>query len=1328
MQKTYWNASGLPTTNTLDGVMLSIRNDDMATGLLYDAPTLNDVLSDVEVQPILDGIVVQNVRLKAKSLQMKRMMNRVSDTLKVLERGEDGTDYPLISAPFMRLGSAQVAVMFPLSDGQVITAYFHNPDITPKQITGQDVLVSFKFLLNKKDITIVVAPERGQELNAETVAKRIMMLADKNSAAFQRQNAKAAERKENIARLTALRDEKKALLEQKAKEIADLEYAKSREEADRAIAEAEQAKNVPNFNGTPYVDIAQALEESYSVNEDFWKASIGEVQSIPDELAERLENGLEDANFHYERYIFKAKRLGLKDVADILESQQRTGGQLTAFVSRIFEGEAVFNQALQESYNQEAINSLGKPAQKFVADLRAVFGYAEPQQEQIIELSGNEFGEFDLSAKEGKVALREKARQHIESLRGKWVHNIVLDQDIEIRSRGIKKTLSNSANPKKLQLIAAIEQILKTAKLGDNTYQDNYKSNEKPNATHYFHLRNSAIIDGNQVKFDVIIEKDKNGALHYDLYLDEDKAKIKAKADMDSVLPEHNSRVNIHNDFGLLDNHTLNLDNVQGGYVLNLFFLDEDGNVIPDEDEVLPEAEAQSQQAVSFDDVIGAKYKKIKTALLSKYGFEEIVKDKVSKILPNGAFTSVELNSKKMPNGEIHYNVNQVYQPTRNYQEQKHQIYSLTFSAEEIIRRILNVIGVVTVTGNELGDFDISTEEGKKALREAAFNHLVKLADDGDTVFCKAVNAEVGFNKAGAKKFKSLGANPIKNQLAAAIKLVIQNAELVRKDIPSYDTDEQKRNVTYSVVKTKVAVNGEEYGIRTVLRKLEDGQYQYDVQVKDNFEMIMDSVNENGLWAARLTKSDVPQSVSNQGLSLDCDNTTSLFDSVQAENIKSAVAYANSLSANLVLDNVSFAKADLTNTLGVLQNNLPISVKEGNFEQAKLESEHIQSIKEALITLDSADDDGYVLNLFVYDKDGNLIEDEEDLGNPSDIGSEQDNETTQPDEDKEIAKDLDKHTYTFELGDVVRNNENNHFIIIGRNKQLYAENTIGEHYVMINRYGVPNIEVSVDVDDDKIDTKGYQKATLSDFMKENAQAKSLLEILSNSTYKRMYQEQAQYHNEYNLDFLELDELFTLLQRTQEIQAKFKQQFESSYRDEIKLFLEQNKYEYNPIDWTYIKSIHNGEIVAYLTDTNINVDLKIKDTPLHKKIVESHIFRFNEISATEIIDELKRMENRDLSEALATYQEEQNKQQVKVLAALGLNTKSEETAMTENQERSEDLQFLRDVIDGKIDVLSDDFYPKFEEINHRLFAENPELVEKAVNTYIAKTDEYAQKGE
>lgn len=169
----------------------------------------------------------------------------------------------------------------------------------------------------------------------------------------------------------------------------------------------------------------------------------------------------------------------------------------------------------------------------------------------------------------------------------------------------------------------------------------------------------------------------------------------------------------------------------------------------------------------------------------------------------------------------------------------------------------IDVTPSISVSGNEFGVFDLFTKEGINSLREAAYQHLRNLFTNNETVFCDAINDHVSFNSAGAKKFRKLSGNPVKNQLAFAIKQIIAQGELVKSNIESYNTEERKMGITYDVLRTKVSVNDIEYGARTVLRKLPDGKYQYDMQVKDSFEAIMDGVKTMGGQSMSAYESDV---------------------------------------------------------------------------------------------------------------------------------------------------------------------------------------------------------------------------------------------------------------------------------------------------------------------------------------------------------------------------------------------------------------------------------------------------------------------------------------
>jgi len=240
-RKVQWDGNALPYDVTLDQVLYDIRRADACDGLLMDAVTAKDILEDSDGVLTLDALVSPYSRLERKMELLRVVMERAGHQVKPVA--------VQITEPFKQRGVANVAVIYELSDGQTVSIYFHNPDVTPNKIAPTDEVVSWKWMLNKKDITIVVAPERGDELNVREVARRIMRLAEKNSPAFQRVNAKRAERMQSIQ---ALKDE-----------IAELEseLSAAQHELEVAKVEVEEAQNRKSR------DYAQAVQKS-SVTQD----------------------------------------------------------------------------------------------------------------------------------------------------------------------------------------------------------------------------------------------------------------------------------------------------------------------------------------------------------------------------------------------------------------------------------------------------------------------------------------------------------------------------------------------------------------------------------------------------------------------------------------------------------------------------------------------------------------------------------------------------------------------------------------------------------------------------------------------------------------------------------------------------------------------------------------------------------------------------------------------------------------------------------------------------------------------------------------------------
>ena len=290
----------------------------------------------------------------------------------------------------------------------------------------------------------------------------------------------------------------------------------------------------------------------------------------------------------------------------------------------------------------------------------------------------------------------------------------------------------------------------------------------------------------------------------------------------------------------------------------------------------------------------------------------------------------------------------------------------------------------IIITGKEFGEFDTSTPEGKATLREKAFEHLKGLAEHNEMVFCNALNADIEFTVSGAKKYKKFSGNPIKSKLAIKIKELIAGGKVFKESEERYDQTEQGNKLTYHYLKNSAFVDEQEYGVRMVIREDSNGHFHYDLQINDDgVDAILDSINENNAILLPVTRRGL-YGVNSAQSELHFDSTT-ILDNAQVENINHSFEYAKTLNSNLTLhlDDTNLAISELENALQVVETNAPINEKEGNLEQAQLERHCAKSFKEAISILkkpilDDVGEGRYVLNLFVFDKDGNEIKDEEE--------------------------------------------------------------------------------------------------------------------------------------------------------------------------------------------------------------------------------------------------------------------------------------------------------------------------------------------------------------
>ncbi|AMK75623.1 hypothetical protein A1342_19170 [Methylomonas methanica] len=219
---------------TIAHCLYEIQRADAADRLVLDSVTMADILAEADEILLLDALVSTYAKLQRKMEMLQTVMERVGGDVKPIAMQ--------LSDPFKQNGVAQVAAVFELSDGQTVSIFFHNPDVTPSKIAPTDELISWKWLLNKKDLTILVAPEKGMDLNIREVTARVMKLAAKNSAAFQRANVKRAE---NLAVIESLKAEIPQLEKELKRAQHQLEVAKI--EAEQRAQRREAMENIPDY-------------------------------------------------------------------------------------------------------------------------------------------------------------------------------------------------------------------------------------------------------------------------------------------------------------------------------------------------------------------------------------------------------------------------------------------------------------------------------------------------------------------------------------------------------------------------------------------------------------------------------------------------------------------------------------------------------------------------------------------------------------------------------------------------------------------------------------------------------------------------------------------------------------------------------------------------------------------------------------------------------------------------------------------------------------------------------------------------------------------------
>ncbi|WP_198331476.1 defense against restriction DarA-related protein [Psychrobacter aquimaris] len=422
-----------------------LSHDGRDSTLMLDmtrADTRSDLVNEFELADVLDLLGAEPEQSFDALMDTKNRLGLLKDRLyNAMSRASNDTvsiTNVTETKPFKRQGVTNIAFVFDLSDGQKLSIWFHNPDSTPSKLMPSDIMISWKWMLNKRDVTAALSPKQGDNVQLPVLASRIMRVAAKNSMRFKRTQARRLKLEQDLLDAQVLVDTKVATIEQLDKDIESL---------------------------TSQIDAAMKAPKVAPVVEPVVEPAI--ETSVVDETV--IEPASQDSN------------------ADVLP----------------------------------------------------------------LELKGDELGEFEESP-EGKKQLRAAAKDEFNKLRGQWIDCPSLsavegaNAKIEIRKRGIKEFMAFSGDSRKLKLVAKIAEIIRTATLSTNSWQDNEKLDKKPMVAGYYHLENKISIGGETIELRVLIEKDQKGLLHYDVILPKHAASfdnLDQKNVLETAIPDNDSGV-----------------------------------------------------------------------------------------------------------------------------------------------------------------------------------------------------------------------------------------------------------------------------------------------------------------------------------------------------------------------------------------------------------------------------------------------------------------------------------------------------------------------------------------------------------------------------------------------------------------------------------------------------------------------------------------------------------------------------------------------------------------------------------------------------------------
>jgi len=214
----------LMTGSSADMMLESVTIDDVDHAYLGDEMLYVSIATGTAM---FEAVTSERLRLSQTMRAFVRSLNRGmngtgikagTDDAGIDEEGRKTVGGAIIGKVRRVNNIPIMTALIPLSDGQSISLIFHSPTSDNGSIKNSDLLVAFRFLLNKRDVTHIVAPIGGRDVSLQQVSQALANLAERNGAKFAKQQSAQMKLRADIEGLNAevdqLSEQQSTLLEQ----------------------------------------------------------------------------------------------------------------------------------------------------------------------------------------------------------------------------------------------------------------------------------------------------------------------------------------------------------------------------------------------------------------------------------------------------------------------------------------------------------------------------------------------------------------------------------------------------------------------------------------------------------------------------------------------------------------------------------------------------------------------------------------------------------------------------------------------------------------------------------------------------------------------------------------------------------------------------------------------------------------------------------------------------------------------------------------------------------------------------------------------------------